>query len=281
MVRKGSRVQVSTTAQRKASRIGKLFISGIFPGILLSALFMISIYVIASRNPQHYPPGPKASLREGVIAIGKSWAVLLLFLIVIGGIYVGIYTATEAASVGVLTAFLIAIGKRRLKRRMLSSAFLSTIKTTGMIFWIIIGAQIFSVFFAVTQMPIMLVNFVDSLAVPPLVVIIAIVALFMVLGCIMDSWAVMLLLVPILVPTIIALGYDLIWFGVIMVIMVEMGQITPPIGLNVFVLHGANPDIPMYTIFRGIWPFVAAMLACLAILIAFPQIALFLPGLGG
>ena len=261
--------------------IGKLFISGILPGILLSVLFIIAIYIVASRNPASYPPGPVASWRERFVAIGKAWAVLVLFLIVIGGIYLGICTATEAASIGVFAAFLIAIGKRQLSKKNTASALLSTIITTGMIFWIIIGAQIFGVFFAVTQMPVMLVNFITSLSVTPLVVMIGIIVLFAILGCVMDSWAVMLLLVPILVPTIEAMKYDLIWFGVIMVIMVEMGLITPPVGINVFVLHGANPDVPLYTVFRGIWPFTIAMVVCIALLIAFPQIALFLPSMGG
>ena len=261
--------------------IGKLFISGILPGILLSVLFIIAIYIVASRHPEGYPPGPKASWRERITALGGAWGVLVLFLIVIGGIYLGICTATEAASVGVFAACLIAISKRKLSGKSAIGALLSTITTTGMIFWIIIGAQIFSVFFAVTQMPVMLVNFITSLSVTPLVVLIAIIVLFALLGCVMDSWAVMLLLVPILLPTIEAMGYNLIWFGVIMVIMVEMGLITPPVGINVFALHGANPDVPIYTVFRGIWPFVIAMVVCIALLIAFPQIALFLPSMSG
>jgi C4-dicarboxylate transporter DctM subunit len=257
--------------------IGKLLISGVLPGILLSILFLITILIWAKLDPKAGPRGPKSSWRDRLIILKDVWAVLVLFLIVIGGIYSGVFTATEAAGIGTFCAFFIAVIRRKLTKQNIMTSFRATLRTTGMIFVLIICAQLFSYFVAVSRLSAALTGFIGGLAIPPLGILMAILLLYIILGCIMEVFSAMLITMPILFPIIVTLGFDPIWFGVITVIMLEMGLITPPIGMNVFVIAGMAQDIPMYTIFRGIWPFVIAMTVCIALLIAFPQIALFLP----
>jgi tripartite ATP-independent transporter DctM subunit len=257
--------------------IGKLLISGILPGILLSFLFIITIAVWTKLDPLSGPGGPKSSWRERFIALKNVWAVLLLFLIVIGGIYSGVFTATEAAGVGTFCAFLTALGRRKLTKENILTSFRATLRTTGMIFVLIICAQIFSYFVAVSQLSTALAEFIGGLAVPPLGILVAILILYIILGCIMEVFSAMLITMPILFPLSVSLGFDPIWFGVLTVIMLEMGLITPPIGMNVFVIAGMAREVPMYSIFKGIWPFVVALAVCISLLIVFPQIALFLP----
>ena len=257
--------------------IGKLLISGILPGILLALLFVIAISIWTKLDPAAGPRGPKSSWREKVMALKDVWAVLLLFIIVIGGIYSGVFNATEAAGVGTFCAFLIALVRRKLTKENIVTSFRSTLVTTGMIFLLIICAQIFSYFVAVSRLSSALAGFIGGLALPPLGILIAILILYVILGCIMEVFSAMLITMPILFPLVVSLGYDPIWFGVITVIMLEMGLITPPVGMNVFVIAGIARNVPMYTIFKGVWPFVLAMAICIVLLIVFPQIALFLP----
>jgi C4-dicarboxylate transporter DctM subunit len=257
--------------------IGKLFLAGFFPGILLASLFMITIYILTKRNPLMGPAGHKTSWREKLTAIKDIWGVLILFLVVMGGIYGGILTPTEAAAAGAFSAFLIALLRRRVTRQNLSTAFMNTLTVTGFVFIIIIGAVLFGYFMAASGVSIALADFVSSLPVSPLGILIAILLLYLILGSLMDAFAMVLITMPILFPVILTLGFDPIWFGVLVVIMMEMGMITPPIGMNVFVIKGIARDVPMYTIFQGALPFVFAMGICVAIIVAFPQIALFLP----
>jgi tripartite ATP-independent transporter DctM subunit len=257
--------------------IGKLFLAGFFPGILLASLFMITIYILAKRNPLMGPAGHKTSWREKLTAIKDIWGVLILFLVVMGGIYGGILTPTEAAAAGAFSAFLIALLRRRVTRQNLSTAFMNTLTVTGFVFIIIIGAVLFGYFMAASGVSMALADFVSSLPVSPLGILIAILLLYLILGSLMDAFAMVLITMPILFPVILILGFDPIWFGVLVVIMMEMGMITPPIGMNVFVIKGIARDVPMYTIFQGALPFVFAMGICVAIIVAFPQIALFLP----
>jgi len=193
------------------------------------------------------------------------------------GIWWGIFTPTEAAAIGAFCTFLLAIGRKRLTRQNLIASFAGSIRTSGMCFVILIGAMIFGYFMAVSRLPAVLADFVITLNIPPLGVLIVILLVFLVLGCLMDSLAMILITIPIFFPIVETLGFDPIWFGVIVTIMSELGLITPPIGVNVFVISGMVPDIPMYKIFRGILPFVIAMVICVILLIAFPQIAIFLP----
>jgi len=257
--------------------IGKLFLAGVLPGILLSTLFIITIYVWAKFNPLLGPTAAKISWHERLAVFKDIWGVAILFLLVMGGIYLGVFTPTEAAAVGALGAIIIALARRRLTRENVMTSFRNTLRTTGMIFVLIIGARLFSYLMARSGLTIALADFVGSLPLPPLVILICILVLFLFLGCVMDAFAMVVLIVPILFPVILELGLDPIWFAVLTVIMMEMGLITPPIGMNVFIMSGVARDVPMYTIFRGVFPFVLAMAVCVAIVVAFPQIALFLP----
>ena len=259
--------------------IGKLFLAGIFPGLLEIVLYFITIYILAKHNPSLGPRGPKTSWREKLTALKGFWAVAILFLLVMGGIYTGIFTPTEAAAVGAFGAFAIALGRRRLTRDNVITSFRNTLRTTGMIFIMIIGATVFSYFLATSGLTIVLADFLAGLPFSPLVILISILFLFLILGCILHAFSLLLIMVPILYPVILSLGIDPIWFGVLTVIMIEMGLITPPIGMNVFIMSGVARDVPMYTIFRGILPFFLADIIHVALLVAFPQIALFLPNI--
>lgn len=258
--------------------IGKLFLAGVFPGILLAFLFMITIYTLAKINPHYGPSGGKTSFKVKIIAIKEVWGVFILFIIVMGGIYGGILTPTEAAAAGAFSAFLIALFRRKINKNNLITSFMNTLRVTGFVFVIIIGAVLFGYLMAASGVSIALANFVSGLPISRLGILIAILLLYLILGCLMDAFAMVLITMPILYPVVINLGYDPIWFGVLIVIMMEMGMITPPIGMNVFVLKGIARDIPMSMIFQGALPFVISMAIGVSILIAFPDIALFLPG---
>jgi tripartite ATP-independent transporter DctM subunit len=257
--------------------IGKLFIAGFLPGALLAFLFISAIYIQCRLNPEIGPPGPETTGKEKIKSLAGTWGMLLLFIIVMGGIYFGIFTPTEAAGVGAFGAFLFALFKRKLNVQTLIQCLLQTGQTTAMIFLIIIGANIFSTFLGLARLPMGLADFIAGLALPKLMVLAGIVLIFVVLGCVMDCYAIMILTVPIIFPVIQALQFDPIWFGVLMVIVLEVGLITPPVGLNVFVLKAAAPNVPLSTIFKGIWPFLAAAVLCIVIITMFPQIATFLP----
>jgi tripartite ATP-independent transporter DctM subunit len=257
--------------------IGKLFIAGFLPGIMLALLFIGAIYIQCRRDPKMGPPGDATTWREKFRSLKGIWGMMLLFFIVMGGIYFGVFTPTEAAGVGAFGAFLFALLKGKLNKETLVQSLLETGKTTAMIFLIIIGANIFSTFLGLARLPMLLADFIAGLALPKTLVLIGIILIYIVLGCVMDCYAIMILTVPIIFPVIEALQFDPIWFGVLMVIVLEVGLITPPVGLNVFVLKSAAPDVPLTVIFRGILPFLFAALVAIALLIAIPDIALFLP----
>ncbi|MBN1833675.1 MAG: TRAP transporter large permease [Deltaproteobacteria bacterium] len=259
--------------------IGKLFMAGFIPGILLAALFTITVYIQCFINPKMGPKGEKRSWQAKIRALAGTWGMLLLFIIVIGGIYMGVFTPTEAAGIGAFGAFLISVFKRKMNWNKLVECLMESGKTTAMIFLIIIGANIFSTFLGLARLPMGLADFVASLALPKMVILSGIIIIFIILGCVMDCYAIMILTVPIIFPVIEAMQFDPIWFGVLMVIVLEIGLITPPVGLNVFVLKSSAPDVPLTVIFRGIWPFLLTALVAIILLIVFPQIALFLPSL--
>ena len=259
--------------------IGKLFMAGFIPGVLLASIFIIAVYVQCKVNPEMGPRGLKATWKEKIKSLAGTWGMLLLFVIVMGGIYMGVFTPTEAAGVGAFGAFIFALLKGKINMKSLIQCLMDTGKTTAMIFLIIIGANIFSTFLGLAKLPMGLADFIAALALPKTIVLIGIILIFIALGCVMDCYAIMILTVPIIFPVIEALQFDPIWFGVIMVIVLEMGLITPPVGLNVFVLKAAAPEVPLTTIFKGIWPFLISALIAIALLIIFPRIALFLPSL--
>jgi C4-dicarboxylate transporter DctM subunit len=256
--------------------IGKLFIAGIFPGILQVLILIATVYVICKRNPAAGPAGPRASFRERIISLKNIWVMLILFAGVMGGIYMGFFSPTEAGGVGCFGAFAFAMGRRRLHWKGFVEAIYETARITSMTFIIIAGAQIFSRFIAVSRLPVELSTLISEMQLNGYVVIALILFLYLVLGCIMDTIAMMLFTVPIFLPLILSYGFDPIWFGIIATLMAEIALITPPVGINVFVIKGVA-NVPMYTIFRGVSVFILAMLVLLIFLIIFPQISLFLP----
>jgi C4-dicarboxylate transporter DctM subunit len=259
--------------------IGKLFMAGFIPGVLLALLFIFTVFIQCAINPGMGPRGENTTFLVKIKSLSGTWGMLLLFIIVMGGIYMGVFTPTEAAGVGAFGAFIISILKRKMTWKKLVDCLMESGKTTAMIFLIIIGANIFSTFLGLARLPMGLADFVAGLALPKTVILYAIILIFILLGCVMDCYAIMILTVPIIFPVIEAMQFDPIWFGVLMVIVLEMGLITPPVGLNVFVLKSAAPDVPLTVIFKGIWPFLLSTLAAIILLTIFPQIALFLPSL--
>ncbi|MCR4420579.1 MAG: TRAP transporter large permease [Clostridia bacterium] len=261
--------------------ITKLFMAGVFPGILLSFLFMLQIYARVSMNPKLGPPGPKTSWAEKADAIKDAGALLALVVILLLGLYLGWFTPTEAAGIGAFGVLVFGLIKRGVTRQNLLEALVDATLSTAMIFVIIIGAMIFSNFLAVSRLPSELAAFVGGLPASRYVIFLGIIIVYVILGCIMDSLAMVLLTVPIFYPLVTALGFDPIWFGVVVVLVAEMGVITPPVGMNVYVVRGIAQDVPMGTIFSGAMPFFVMMIVCVILITVFPQIALFLPGLMG
>jgi C4-dicarboxylate transporter, DctM subunit len=259
--------------------ISRLFIAGILPGLVLVSLFIIAIYLQVKIHPGIAPPSEKTPCIEKLKSIRYMWPVLALFLMIIGGLYMGVFTATEAAGVGAFGALLAGLIKKRLTRQKLVAALLEAMRSTAMIFVIIIGAMIFGYFLTVSRVTSELATLIAGSHVSRYIILVGIIIMYLVLGCLMDTMAMVLLTVPIFYPLIINIGFDPIWFGIIMVLISEMGVITPPIGMNVYVVHGIAKEIPMMTIFRGVMPFFIMMIICTVLLIIFPQIALFLPNI--
>ncbi|MFC1901859.1 TRAP transporter large permease subunit [Chloroflexota bacterium] len=257
--------------------IGALFIAGILPGILVAVSFMLYIYFRCVRTPAMGPRAAVSSFREKLASLKYTWPILLLFVTVIGGIYGGLFTPTEGGGFGAMMALIIGLILKRFTWQLFINALIETSKLIGMAFLILIGAMIFSQFLAMSRLPMMTADFVAGLAVPPAITMVVILLLLLVLGCFLSVIVMLVLTVPIFFPVVTAIGYDPIWFGVIMVLMIDIGTITPPYGINVFVLKGVARDIPMSTMFRGVMPFVVVSLVCVALIVIFPQIATWLP----
>ena len=259
--------------------IGKLFIAGIIPGILLVIIYLGSISVVTRIDPAIGPPGIRSSWAERWRAMSRVWAVVALFILVLGGIYLGVFTPTEAAGIGATGAFLFALARRRLGWREFVDSLIDAGLTTGMIFVVAFGALTFSNFINLAGLPDLMVEWISSLNVSPVGVVLAMCVIYVLFGCVFDSLAMLLLTVPIFAAIVEPLGVDLIWFGIVVIIVVEIGLITPPIGMNVFVVKTVLEDVSLWTIFRGVWPFVVASLVGLGLIIAVPEIALLLPSL--
>ena len=259
--------------------IGALFIAGIFPGLLLSLLFLGLIYFMCRRNPPFGPRGPSFPWRERFASLAGVWGMLALFIIVIGGIYAGIFTPTEAGAIGAFGAFLITIFRRRLTWSNLIATLKDTVRTTAMIFMILIGAQIFNTFLALSGIPPMIAHGIGGLPVPPYAILVIILAVYIPLGMVMDALPMILLTLPTMFPIVAGLGFNPVHFGVLVCIMCELANITPPMGMNLYIVRGVAKDVPIEQIIIGAMPFAIIMMVCLGILIVFPQISLFLPGL--
>ena len=257
--------------------IGRLFLAGVIPGILLATLFIIAIYIQTRINPELGPAGPVSSIQDKVRSIRQALSMIFIVVVTIGGIYGGVFTPTEAAGVGAMLSCLLTIFRRRLTFESLTDVLYQTMRTTGLVFLILIGAHIFNPFLALTQIPSDLAALLTGYDLSPMAVMLILMAAYIVLGSFLEGFAMLVLTLPIVHPLIIELGFDPIWFGVLIVITIEIGLITPPVGVNVFVVKGIAGDVPLRHIFAGVIPFWIAMIICILILMAFPEIALFLP----
>ncbi|MGD9942145.1 MAG: TRAP transporter large permease [Burkholderiaceae bacterium] len=259
--------------------IGKLFIAGIIPGLLLTVMYILSIAVKVHLDPAAAPRGERMPWSERLRLLGATWAILVLALVVLGGIYIGVFTPTEAAGIGAGGALLFALARGKLTRRILWDALIEAGRTTSTVFMVGIGALVFAKFVTLVGMTGAMVAWIESLNAPPMGVVIAMCVIYLVLGCVFESLGMLLLTVPVFYPIVHAMGIDPIWFGIIVIIVVEIGLITPPVGINVFVVKGLFREIPLWTIYGGIMPFLIGNLVCLAILLALPGLVTFLPNL--
>ena len=259
--------------------VGAMFAAGLMPGIMLTVFYCATAIIICMIDPGAGPRGEQFSMIEKLKAFREIWAIALLFIVVIGGIFAGLFTANEGAAIGAFGAFLFLIFRKRCTWKTVKTALYDTIKTSAMIFLVIIGAYVFGRFLTITRIPMEMANGIASMNVSPYIVLILILALYTFVGCIMDSLAGLLLLVPIFYPVITDMGMNPIWFGVLMVMIMQAGQITPPVGINVFIIAGIAKDIPLYTVFKGVLPFLAALVLAVATIILLPQIAIWLPNL--
>ncbi|PWE14056.1 TRAP transporter large permease [Alcaligenes faecalis] len=257
--------------------IGKMFAAGILPGLLAVGFYLLAVRWTIWCDPNAGPPGERMSWKERLRALRDVWGVLVLFVIVMGGIYGGVFSSTEAAGIGACGAFLFALLRGRLTWQILSNVLVESARTTGMLFMVLIGALLFSSFINFTSMPSDLQDWVQQFDMSPIVVILLICAIYIVLGSVLESMSMVLLTVPIFYPLVQHLGFDLIWFGIIVVVVTEISFITPPVGMNVMVLKSLLPDVKMSTLYRGVIPFVVADVFRLAVLLAFPVISLLLP----
>ena len=261
--------------------IGALFVSGILPAVLLTVLFIVCIYITCLISPKQGPKGEKFTLKEKLKSLTGLIDTIIVFCLVIGGLFKGLFTPTEAAAVGVFGVMAIAILRRELTWEAFVTSLYETLKTSCMVLFLIAGAVIFGKFLAVTRIPFDIANWISGFDISRYLIMAIIVSIYFIGGCFMDSLALIMLTIPVFFPVVTNLGYDPIWFGVIIVLVTEMGVITPPVGINVYVVYGVSQktvkNIRLESIFKGIIPFLLAIVAGIIILIIFPQIILFLP----
>jgi tripartite ATP-independent transporter DctM subunit len=259
------------------TNIGKLFAAGFIPGILAVVMMCLTIAFLTWRKPELGPAAERSSWAERLSAFKDVWAVAVLFVVVMGGIYGGVFTTTEGAGVGAFGAFLIALLRGSLNFKVTLEILTDSARTTGMLFMILVGALVFANFMNFTSMPNDLKNLVSSHNISPMTVMIFICAIYVILGAAMEELSIVLLTLPVFFPLVVSLGFDPVWFGIVIVLVVMIGLISPPVGMNMFVVRNMLPELSTMTVFKGVLPFVYTLIAVLALLVAFPQIALFLP----
>jgi tripartite ATP-independent transporter DctM subunit len=259
--------------------IGQLFMAGILPGLLLTALFIVTIIVWTLLRPELAPRPPKAALRSRLAHLSGIGEPLLLFILVMGGLFRGLFTPTEAGAVGAGGTFILALLRGRISAAAVFKSLTETTRLSCMILMIVAGATVFGHFLAITRIPYDLAGWVAGFNLPAPAVMGLIIMLYLFGGCFLDALALIMLTVPIFFPVVVSLGYNPMWFGVIIVLVTQIGVITPPVGVNVYVVSGIARDVPLQTIFRGVLPLLAALVLATLLLLSFPQIALFIPGL--
>ena len=261
--------------------IGALFAAGILPGIVLALCYIGAISIVVKLHPERAPGKLKFTLKEKLISLKGALAMIVLFFIAIGGIFLGWFTANEAAAVGAMAALIYLIARGRFTWKIFISCLRDTVKTSGMIFLILIGAYVFGAFLTITGLPTALASFVNGLSVSRYLILFVIILIYAIMGCLMDSLAMVMLTVPIFLPIMQGLGFNDVWYGVLMIMVMEMGLITPPVGMNVYIVAGVAKDVPLQKIFRGVAPMVGGMCVAIFILCAIPELALCLPRLLG
>ncbi len=258
----------------------RLFLGGILPAVLLGMLFVTTIFVLCRINPRLGPAGPKASFKEKLFSLTGVIEAVIIFFLVIGGLYAGWFTPTEAGAVGVFFTLCTIVPTGRLKWKGLVNAAKDTLKISCMVFFLVTGAIIFGRFLAVTRLPFMIADFASGLQVSPYVILAFILVIYLIGGCFIDSLGFLVLTIPIFFPLGVALGFDPIWYAIILTMVTTMGAITPPVGVNIYVVKALAPEIELVTIFKSVSFFLIACLVCITLLILFPQIVLLIPGAG-
>lgn len=259
--------------------IGQLFVAGILPGAILSIFFVATVVLLCLRNPNLGPPGVPTSWRAKVLSLGGIIEAAILFSLAIGGLFLGWFSPTQAGAIGACGAFMIGLFRGKFDLQVILESTKDGLRTACMVLFILAGATVFGHFLAISNIPFALTEWVENLPLPPMAIMGVLIFIYFVGGFFMDAMALIVLTIPIFFPLVMKLGFDPIWFGVIIVLIGEMGVITPPVGVNVFVIKGIAPDIPVEKIFKGIFPFLVALIIMTAVLMIFPQIATFLPGL--
>lgn len=261
------------------THIGKLFAAGVLPGLLTAALMMTAVVIVTSRDPEHAPAGDTFTWPQRLAALRGIWGVLVLVVVVLGGIYGGVFTATEGAGIGAAGAFFFALARGTLTWKVLSGILVESARTTAMLFTLLIAATIFANFVNFTSMPMQLTQTITTMGLSPIMIVAAMMAIYVLLGTVMEELTMVLLTIPLFFPIVVQLGFDPVWFGVLVVMVIQIGLISPPVGMNLFVLNTLLPRVGLVTIFRGVWPYVLVQIVTLGILLAVPQISLWLPSM--
>lgn len=259
--------------------IGALFIAVLIPGLLGLILYVAAVWVTATLNPASGPSEPRKSWSVRINSLKGLWKTVGIFVLVMGGIYGGVFSPTEAAGIGAGAAFVLALGLRMIRLNQVVDIVAESAATTAALMFLVMGAVIFSAFVNIGGLSAAIGSFVSGLEVQPFTVMLVIIAMYIVLGCVLEAYSMILLTVPIVYPIVAALGYDLVWFGIVLVIVVEISLITPPIGMNVFVLRAVVPDVETREIFKGLLPFILADVLRVMLIISIPSLALYLPQL--
>ncbi len=259
------------------THIGKLFAAGVIPGLLTAALMMLAVVVMTRLDPDHAPAGQRYSWSERWAALRGIWGVLLLVIVVLGGIYGGFFTATEGAGVGAMFAFFFALARKALTPRVLLDVLVESARTTGMLFTLLIAATVFANFVNYTSLPFELKDWITGLGLSPIMIVGAMMLIYVLLGTVMEELTMVLLTIPLFFPIVVQLGFVPVWLGVVIVMVIHIGLISPPVGMNLFVINTLLPQVGLGRIFRGVWPLVLVLVITLLILLTVPSLSLWLP----